>query len=58
MIMRRDFAEADGFVRKRVTVLDSEMSYLESGNGVPALFLHGNPTSSYTYSSSGSFPAQ
>lgn len=56
--MKRDSAETDGFapapilhspVRKRVRVLDSEMSYLESGVGVPALFLHGNPTSSYIW---------
>jgi haloalkane dehalogenase len=49
MIMKRDIAEAGGFVRKRARVLHSEMSYLESGVGVPVLFLHGNPTSSYIW---------
>ncbi len=32
-----------------VDVLDSEMHYVEQGEGDPILFLHGNPTSSYLW---------
>ena len=35
--------------RKRVKVLDSEMSYVDVGEGDPIVFLHGNPTSSYLW---------
>jgi haloalkane dehalogenase len=35
--------------RKRVSVLDTEMSYVDSGQGNPIVFLHGNPTSSYLW---------
>lgn len=35
--------------RKRVKVLDTEMSYVEVGRGDPIVFLHGNPTSSYLW---------
>ena len=35
--------------RKRIQVLDSEMSYVELGEGDPVVFLHGNPTSSYLW---------
>jgi haloalkane dehalogenase len=34
---------------RRVSVLDSEMAYVERGQGRPAVFLHGNPTSSYLW---------
>lgn len=37
------------FSKKRVTVLDSEMAYVEHGDGDPIVFLHGNPTSSYLW---------
>jgi len=30
-------------------VLDSEMSYVDTGSGAPIVFLHGNPTSSYLW---------
>jgi pimeloyl-ACP methyl ester carboxylesterase len=30
-----------------VNVLDSTIFYRETGTGVPLVFLHGNPTSSY-----------
>lgn len=40
---------ADPHPRKRVRVLDSEMSYVEVGRGDPIVFLHGNPTSSYLW---------
>lgn len=34
---------------KRVKVLDSEMAYVDIGEGPPVVFLHGNPTSSHTW---------
>jgi haloalkane dehalogenase len=34
---------------KRVKVLDSEMAYVDVGQGDPIVFLHGNPTSSYLW---------
>ena len=30
-------------------MLDSEMTYVETGSGDPIVFLHGNPTSSYLW---------
>jgi len=35
--------------RRRIRVLDAEMSYLDTGTGDPIVFLHGNPTSSYLW---------
>jgi haloalkane dehalogenase len=35
--------------RRRVAVLDTEMSYVDIGQGDPIVFLHGNPTSSYLW---------
>lgn len=35
--------------RKRVRVLDTEMSYITVGRGQPIVFLHGNPASSYLW---------
>jgi len=35
---------ADQHPRRRVYVLDTEMSYVDTGNGDPIVFLHGNPT--------------
>jgi haloalkane dehalogenase len=35
--------------RRRVAVLDTEMSYVDTGQGDPIVFLHGNPTSSYVW---------
>ena len=40
---------ADLHPRKRVRVLDSEISYVDVGKGNPIVFLHGNPTSSYLW---------
>ena len=40
---------ADHMPRKRVPVLDSEISYVDIGSGAPVVFLHGNPTSSYLW---------
>jgi haloalkane dehalogenase len=39
----------DPHPRKRVQVLDMEMSYVDTGRGDPTVFLHGNPTSSYLW---------
>ena len=40
----------DTHPRKRVPVEDSEMAYVDTGDGVStAVFLHGNPTSSYLW---------
>ena len=35
--------------RLRVPVLDTEMSYVDVGEGDPIVFLHGNPASSYLW---------
>ena len=40
---------ADSYERRRVKVLDSEMAYVDVGQGDPIVFLHGNPTSSYLW---------
>ena len=39
----------DNYPRKRVTVLDTEMAYVDVGEGDPIVFLHGNPTSSFLW---------
>lgn len=39
----------DPHPRRRVRVLDSEMSYVDAGAGQPIVLLHGNPTSSYLW---------
>ena len=33
--------------RKRVSVLDTNMAYVDAGEGDPIVFLHDNPTPSY-----------
>ena len=43
------FNSADPHQRRRVAVLDTEMSYVDVGQGEPIVFLHGNPTSSYLW---------
>jgi predicted methyltransferase len=40
---------SDPHPRRRVAVLDTEMSYVDVGEGEPIVFLHGNPTSSYLW---------
>lgn len=40
---------ADPYTRKTVSVLESEMAYVDTGSGAPVVFLHGNPTSSYLW---------
>ena len=39
----------DPHPRRTVDVLDSEMTYVDTGEGDPVVFLHGNPTSSYLW---------
>ncbi len=39
----------DTMPRKRMGILDTEMSYVEVGEGDSIVFLHGNPTSSYLW---------
>ena len=39
----------DPHPRRRTRVLDSEMSYVDLGQGDPIVFLHGNPTWSYLW---------
>ncbi len=41
--------KVDARCRKRTKVLDTEMSYVDVGEGDPIVFLHGNPTSSYLW---------
>jgi haloalkane dehalogenase len=40
---------ADPFPRQRAAVLDSEIAYVDVGQGKPIVLLHGNPTSSYLW---------
>jgi haloalkane dehalogenase len=40
---------ADPYPRQRVGVLDTEIAYIDTGDGDPVVFLHGNPTSSYLW---------
>ena len=44
-----DISPADPHPRRRVAVLDTEISYVDTGTGDPIVFLHGNPTSSYLW---------
>jgi len=44
-----DISSADPHPRRRIRVLDSEISYVDTGRGDPIVFLHGNPTSSYLW---------
>ncbi|MGR8997487.1 MAG: haloalkane dehalogenase [Gammaproteobacteria bacterium] len=43
------FSSADTLPRKRIAVLDTEISYVDVGSGDAVVFLHGNPTSSYMW---------
>src|SRR5437879_2430086 len=45
----KEISAADPHPRRRVNVLDTEMSYVDTGVGDPVVFLHGNPTSSYLW---------
>jgi haloalkane dehalogenase len=46
---KSQFNSIDPHPRRRITVLDTEMSYVDTGKGDPTVFLHGNPTSSYIW---------
>ena len=39
----------DPHPRRRAPVLDTDMSYVDTGVGRPIVFLHGNPTNSYLW---------
>ncbi len=39
----------DHLPRRRIKVLDTEISYVDVGSGDPVVFLHGNPTWSYQW---------
>jgi hypothetical protein len=41
----------DRLPRRRIKVLDTEISYIDIGSGDSVVFLHGNPTSSYQWGS-------
>jgi haloalkane dehalogenase len=47
--MAGDISAVDNYERKRVAVLDSEIAYVDTGEGDSIVFLHGNPTSSYLW---------
>ncbi|HEY2533558.1 MAG TPA: haloalkane dehalogenase [Xanthobacteraceae bacterium] len=42
-------SSSDNYPRHRISILDTEMSYVSIGEGSPIVFLHGNPTSSYLW---------
>jgi haloalkane dehalogenase len=47
--MNTAISATDPHLRRRVRVLDSEISYVDVGQGDPIVFLHGNPTWSYLW---------
>jgi haloalkane dehalogenase len=47
--MSESISAADTYERHRIAVLDTEISYVDTGAGDPVVFLHGNPTSSYLW---------
>ncbi|WP_088006907.1 haloalkane dehalogenase [Indiicoccus explosivorum] len=47
--MEKTISAEDRYVRKLIRVLDTEMAYVDTGEGDPIVFLHGNPTSSYLW---------
>ena len=47
--MTEPISAADTYERQHVAVLDAEMAYVDTGEGDPVVFLHGNPTSSYLW---------
>jgi haloalkane dehalogenase len=44
-----DIPAGDWYERRRLSLLDSHMAYVQVGAGDPIVFLHGNPTSSYLW---------
>jgi haloalkane dehalogenase len=45
----RPISTEDASYRRRVSVLDTNMAYVDVGEGDPIVFLHGNPTPSYLW---------
>jgi haloalkane dehalogenase len=45
----KPISDAFPYDMRRVAVRDSEMAYVDVGQGRPIVFLHGNPTSSYIW---------
>ena len=42
-------SSTDPYTRRKIPVLDSEIAFVDEGQGDPIVFLHGNPTSSYLW---------
>ncbi len=47
--MNMSISATDPYQRHRITILDTEITYVDAGTGDPVVFLHGNPTSSYLW---------
>jgi haloalkane dehalogenase len=47
--MSEPISAADAYERRRIALLETEISYVDTGAGEPVVFLHGNPTSSYLW---------
>ena len=47
--MTMTIGDVDSHPRKKVSILDTEISYVDTGDGDPIVFLHGNPTWSYLW---------
>ncbi|MBS0417129.1 MAG: haloalkane dehalogenase [Proteobacteria bacterium] len=47
--MSTTISAIDNHPRRRIKVLDSEISYVDVGQGDPIVFLHGNPTSTHLW---------
>jgi len=47
--LRAAISTEDVSYRKRVSILDTDMAYVDVGEGDPIVFLHGNPTPSYLW---------
>lgn len=44
-----NISPTDPYERQHIQILDTEMAYIDVGQGDPIVFLHGNPTSSYLW---------
>jgi haloalkane dehalogenase len=47
--MNMTIGAVDAHPRKMVSILDTDISYVDIGDGDPIVFLHGNPTWSYLW---------
>src|SRR5205823_3777268 len=47
--MNTPITASDPHPRRRAEMLDTTMTYVDTGAGDPIVFLHGNPTSSYLW---------